>query len=124
MIIKERTMKRANNGWDFPFSRRGWAFVVVALAIRAFLGATPSPQDPTPVARWAFDDGAAARSALDAATGVRDAIEGHFKFVPGISGTGLRFDGYTTCVIRKGNKAPRLGEAFTIEAWVAPAALP
>ena len=77
-----------------------------------------------PLAWWTFNDGLATRSALDVASGVRDAVEGHFQFVPGISGTGLRFDGYTTRVIRKENKAPRLGAAFTMEAWVAPAALP
>lgn len=87
-------------------------------------GSPPEAARKGPAALWAFDDGTEARSALDAATGLQDAIEGHFKFVPGISGTGLRFDGYTTRVIRKGNKAPRLGEAFTMEAWVAPAALP
>src|SRR6185437_11447861 len=38
---------------------------------------------------------------------------------PGVSGRGLRFDGYTTGVVREGKKAPRLKDAFTVEAWVA-----
>ena len=95
---------------------------VCALALALLAG--PAAGSPPQAARWAFDDEAAARSALDAASGVRDAIRGNFRFVPGVSGTGLRFDGYTTRVVRKGDKAPRLGEAFTVEAWVAPAALP
>jgi hypothetical protein len=80
-------------------------------------------QDTGLVARWTFDEGAGA-SALDQAGGLKDAIQGHFKFVPGIAGTGLKFDGYTTRVVREGSKAPRLGDAFTMEAWVAMASLP
>lgn len=102
-----------------------WVCVLaLALIPGPAAGSPPQAARKGPSARWAFDDGAAARSALDTASGVQDAIEGHFKFVPGISGTGLRFDGYTTRVVRNGNKAPRLGEAFTMDAWVAPAALP
>jgi hypothetical protein len=102
---------------------RGGA-VVIAFILWICLGAALPDQDSSLVARWAFEDGASARSALDAATGIRDAIEGHLKFVAGVSGTGLRFDGYTTRVVRSGRRAPRLGEAFTVEAWVAPAAYP
>jgi hypothetical protein len=80
-------------------------------------------QDPGLVARWTFDEGAGP-TVLDNAGGLKDAIEGHFKFVPGVAGSGLKFDGYTTRVIRKGNKAPRLGDSFTMEAWIAMAALP
>ena len=98
--------------------------LALALIPGAAAGSPPQAARKGLSAWWAFDDGAAARSALDAVSGVQDAIEGHAKFVPGVSGTGLRFDGYTTRVIRKGNNAPRLGEAFTMEAWVAPAALP
>jgi len=80
-------------------------------------------QDPGLVARWTFDEGAGP-TVLDNAGGLKDAIAGHFKFVPGVAGSGLKFDGYTTRVIRKGNQAPRLGDSFTMEAWIAMAALP
>jgi len=61
-----------------------------------------------PVASWNFDRAKGG-----------DPIQGYSKFVPGISGTGLRFDGQTTSVVRAAAKAPRLGEAFTVEAWAA-----
>lgn len=79
---------------------------------------------PGPVARWTFDAPPAGAEVADAASGTKDAIRGRFRAVPGVAGGGLAFDGYTTCVVRKGRQAPRLGEAFTVEAWVAPAALP
>ena len=84
-------------------------------------GRAPSPG---PVARWTFDAPPAGAEVADAASGTKDAIRGRFRAVPGVAGGGLAFDGYTTCVVRKGRQAPRLGEAFTIEAWVALAALP
>jgi hypothetical protein len=96
---------------------------VLALALSA------GPQAPTPasvagpVARWTFDD-ASGPVALDAAGGVKDEIRGRFLFAPGIASTGLKFDGYTTQVVRKARQAPRLADEFTVEAWVAPAALP
>jgi len=86
-------------------------------------GGTAFAQDPGLVARWTFDE-AAAPTVFDSVAGLKDAIEGHFKFVPGVSGSGLKFDGYTTRVIRKGRQAPPLRDSFTMEAWVALAALP
>jgi len=77
------------------------SFVVV------FIGMALAADKP-PVASWSFDR----------ETGV-DAIRGFRKFVPGVAGNGLRFDGQTTAVVRGASKAPRLGGAFSIEAWVA-----
>ena len=64
--------------------------------------------DTTPIATWSFEKGADA-----------DAIVGLSEYVRGVAGTGLRFDGQTTAVVRPASKAPHLGEAFSIEAWVA-----
>jgi hypothetical protein len=64
--------------------------------------------DKPPVASWSFDQ----------ETGV-DAILGFRKFVPGVAGNGLRFDGQTTAVVRGASKVPRLGGPFSVEAWVA-----
>jgi hypothetical protein len=77
------------------------SFVVVLVGL-AFAA------DKPPVASWSFDQ----------ETGV-DTIRGFRKFVPGVAGNGLRFDGQTTAVVRGASKAPRLGGAFSIEAWVA-----
>jgi hypothetical protein len=56
--------------------------------------------------------------------GIKDEISGNFKFVEGVAGKALKFDGFTTSVIRKAEQAPKLGDAFTIEAWVALGAYP
>jgi len=97
---------------------------IAALAAGLAAGLQAQESRKVPSARWTFEGDTAARSTTDVASGIKDPIEGHFLLVPGVSGTGLKFDGYTTRVIREGNKAPRLGEAFTMEAWVAPATLP
>jgi len=79
--------------------------------------------DEGPVAWWKFD-GAKGKKALDSVSEVEDEIRGNFKFVGGSSGRALKFDGFTTSVVRKAEQAPTLGDAFTIEAWVALGAYP
>jgi len=79
-------------------------FLLVSLSLAA---------GKSPVASWTFDRAKGG-----------DPILGYSKFVPGVSGTGLRFDGQTTSVVRAADKAPRLGGAFTIEAWAAIQAYP
>ena len=70
------------------------------------------------VAWWKFDEGEG-KSAIDSVTLKRDAISGNFKYVEGARGKAIKFDGYTTSVIRKAAYAPRMADRFTIEAWVA-----
>jgi len=67
---------------------------------------------------WRFDEDRG-DAAFDVAVGTMDKIGGNFKYVEGVRGKALRFDGYTTFVTRKAENAPRLADAFTIEAWVA-----
>ena len=62
------------------------------------------------VAHWPLDEKAGAESS--------DKILGMRRFVPGVSGNALRFDGYTTHVIRPVAQVPKLGEQFSIEAWI------
>lgn len=72
-----------------------------------------------PLAEWTFDGG----TAEDSAGGITDAVEGHFKFLPdGVRGGCLRFDGFTTLLRRKADKAPDVSRGFTLHAWVALAA--
>ncbi len=42
----------------------------------------------------------------------------------GVSGSALVFDGYTSVITRDADRAPRLQEEFTIDAWLAVAAYP
>ena len=77
-----------------------------------------SGQEQGLVAQWSFNE-TQTRTTHDSAGGVEDTVEGFSKYVPGVTGTGLRFDGYTTAVVRAGKSAPHLKDAFTVEAWIA-----
>ena len=87
------------------------------------LGAVSAWSADEPVAWWDFEDGQN-RVVTDRATDVEDEVLGFFKYVPGVSGDALRFDGYSTAVRRDAENAPALGEFFTFEAWVAIQAYP
>jgi len=54
----------------------------------------------------------------------RDKILRNFWLLPGVSGDGVKFDGFTTHITRKAADAPQLGDAFTFEAWIVPQAYP
>jgi hypothetical protein len=75
------------------------------------------------VAKWSFDE-AATPVTHESVGGIDDKVGGFYKYVPGVAGTGLRLDGYTTLVRRAARQAPRLSDAFTVEAWVALNTLP
>lgn len=75
------------------------------------------------VAWWKFDE-QKGRVVTDSVSHIDDAISGNFKYVEGASGGSMKFDGYTTSITRKADDAPRLVDAFTIEAWVAPQVYP
>lgn len=84
---------------------------------------SPFAGDGGLVAWWKFDEEKQSRT-FEAVSQTDDKIIGYSKYVTGVSGTGLRFDGYTTGVLREASKAPHLGDAFTFEAWVALQAYP
>jgi hypothetical protein len=50
----------------------------------------------------------------------QDPIQGNFELVKGVRGNALKFDGFTTRVVRKADQAVLPGKSFTIEAWIAP----
>ena len=76
-----------------------------------------------PVAYWAFDSEDAG-SVADRVSGASDRITGNHRLIEGVTGRALKCDGFTTCVTRKAQDAPRLGGEFTIQAWVAVQAYP
>jgi len=53
-----------------------------------------------------------------------DMHTGRGWLVDGVRGKALKCDGFTTCVTRSAKHAPSLGDAWTIEAWVAVQAYP
>ncbi|MGC9199647.1 MAG: LamG domain-containing protein [Acidobacteriaceae bacterium] len=70
------------------------------------------------VAKCLFQKGSGSVPA-DSASGRKEGIEGYYAYVPGVTGTGVRFDGYTTSAVCpiEGKWGP--GASFTVEAWVA-----
>ncbi|MCR2803572.1 GH32 C-terminal domain-containing protein [Paenibacillus soyae] len=82
------------------------------------------------LAHWRLDESGGS-AALDSSSGIQDKVsysllKGRFSnpsdpgWRPGISGGALLFDGYSTWITRQASLAPRLDDAFTITAWVAP----
>ena len=79
--------------------------------------------DKALAAWWKFDEGKG-KVAVDSISQIEDSIRGNFKYVKGVSGTALKFDGFTTNIVRKASEAPDLSDTFTIEARVALGAYP
>ena len=96
-----------------------------------------SPQHAGVVAHWAFDEGRGF-VARDRIGGVDDTVQYVFRqaqFKPasdplwrtgptehGVLARSLLFDGYSTWVTRRADRAPAISDALTVEAWVAPRA--
>jgi hypothetical protein len=72
----------------------------------------------SPVMTWDFEN-IRNRTAIEESTKIADTIEGNFEWAKGVTGKGLRLDGFTTRVMRGGKDIRKPGTAFTIEAWVA-----
>ncbi len=82
---------------------------VLAVALAASTAGAPAA-DRTPAAWWRFD--------------TAESVSGGFRLVDGVSGKAVRLDGFTAVVTRKAVDAPAVKDAFTVDAWVAPAAYP
>ena len=55
----------------------------------------------------------------DSSGKVQGQLEGNFQYVPGASGTGIRFDGYTTSLTIPAAQLPPLARGFSVESWIA-----
>jgi hypothetical protein len=71
------------------------------------------------VASWHFDEGRGGTT-TEVASGRPDPFVGHLMFDQGVRGSGLKFDGFTSRLVRPAKELPRFGPALTVEAWVAP----
>jgi hypothetical protein len=69
-------------------------------------------------ASWSFD-GRSDETLRDSLAQNGDHLEGFWRRVPGVKGQALEFDGYTTGIWREAKDVPKLGNAFTVSAWVA-----
>lgn len=100
---------------------RSMALALVCVA--QFGSPVEAAQDQGPIAWWRFED-VGAEQVYETAGQTHDAISGNFRQVEGVVGSALRLDGFTTLITREAAAAPRLGEAFTMDAWVAVATYP
>jgi hypothetical protein len=95
----------------------------------AFPAVTGSPVKKSsgqlaPLYCWKFDEGVAAKT-QEAQTGAMCSIAGRRPFWrPGVSGTALQIDGYTTMVSLPAKAASSLSDGLTLEGWVAIGAQP
>jgi len=81
-------------------------------------------QDRSPlVAAWSFEDTRPGET-LDLAGKKRDLITGFTTRAEGVSGQALKFDGFTSKVVRHAAGVPSLENGFTFEAWIAPQVYP
>ncbi len=79
----------------------------------------PHAQESGPIAKWSFQQDRGT-TVPDSVHGAQGEIGGSYKYVQGISGSALRFDGYTTSVTISRKEAPSVGtNGFTVSAWVA-----
>ncbi|MHC4644546.1 MAG: LamG domain-containing protein [Planctomycetota bacterium] len=79
--------------------------------------------DAEPAAWWKFDEGGPT-AALDSISGNKDAIKGNFRHIGGVTGGAIKYDGFTTRVVRRAADALWPTDEFTIEAWIVPQAYP
>ena len=81
-------------------------------------------QDNSPlVAHWGFEEDTPGQT-LDLARKKRDLISGFTTRAEGVIGQALKFDGFTSKVVRQPAVVPSLENGFTFEAWIAPQVYP
>ncbi len=92
-------------------------FKVVAIVILAIM-LKQNTMAQTPVMSWDFET-LQNGNFIEASTNINDTVEGNFELAEGLTGKGLRLDGFTTRVVRKGKDISKPGSEITVEAWVA-----
>jgi len=75
-------------------------------------------QDVSPILSWDFSE-IHDSTTIEQQSGISDTLEGYVKTAPGISGSGLRLDGFTSCLKHSDKNLPAPGSEVTVEAWVA-----
>src|SRR6202035_5352995 len=93
------------------------AFLLLATTMTLAIPAFSQTNDDV-VAWWKFDEGSG-NIATDSVTGRNDSILNHHAWAKGVSGTGLKFDGFTTLIDLTPKDVPDIGPGFSIEAWIA-----
>ncbi len=86
-------------------------FILIFITIASF------SRSQSVVMQWDFEE-IRNRNVIEASTHITDTLEGNFEVAEGVSGKGLRLDGFTTRVVRDWADVKTTGDEFTIEAWV------
>lgn len=92
-----------------------WIF---ACLVCGLFGSASYGQEQGLVAQWSFARTQGANPG-DSIHGVKSTIGGYYKYVAGVSGDALRFDGYTTSMTVARHDVSIGQNGFTVEAWVA-----
>ena len=92
-----------------------WSFVAAF-----FIACIPAGAQTTAglAAQWAFDD-QRGNIVHDSVSGHDTPILNNYQWVKGVSGDGLKFDGFTTVIELTPRDAPKIGPGFTVESWIA-----
>lgn len=109
-----------------------YAFSTYAQGVSVKGKEIPQPAKDGLVYMWLFDEGVAGHqfsTVYDTSNYwiqeyqtnfFQDIFKGNFEYVEGVSGTAVKFDGFTTRIIRTYIKVPNLTDGFSLEGWVAP----
>jgi len=95
----------------------GATALLLLVAVSATIHSQPAPAHPVD-ASWSFDGGSD-KALIDALAKNGDQLVGSWRRVTGLEGQALEFDGYTTGIWREAKRVPKLGNGFTLSAWVA-----
>ena len=96
-------------------------FLMTALFVSVIPALAQSTDGLT--ARWAFDDHRGG-TVHDSVSGHDSPILNNYQWVKGVSGDGLKFDGFTTVIELAAKEAPKVGPGFTVQARIALQAYP
>ncbi len=102
---------------------RKFILVIVFLLVWATCPVSTFGSEKEPATWWKFDK-TKEDITTESISGTKDTIKGNFRYVQGAEGTAIRFDGFTTSIVRNASQAPKLEDSFTVEAWVALGAYP
>jgi nicotinamidase-related amidase len=83
----------------------------------------PDAAAPEPVARWSFDE-PEGKLTRETQSQRENLLGGYFRRLAGVSGKGLKCDGFSTRLVIPKEQAPRLSGPLTLQAWFAPQAYP
>ncbi len=97
---------------------REW-LIIRSLAALGSLWPAPLPAAAPPVVCWTFDE-ARGTGGGQPGFGPLDSPHGAVELAPGVRGNAVKFDGFTSRLVRAAKDLPQFGPALTVEAWIAP----